>query len=59
MDLAYAECYMALATIFRRFRRRVEWSKTERERDVDAMKVFFISSPPLESMSVRTFIEKL
>ena len=57
MNLAYAEFYMALATVFRRFGRRMELFETERERDVDAVKDFFVSSPSLESMGVRVIIE--
>ena len=59
MNLAYAECYIALATVFRRFGRRMELFETERERDVDIVKDFFVSSPSLKSMGVRVIIREI
>ncbi len=56
MNLAYAECYMALTTVFRRFGRRMRLFETERERDVDVARDYFISSPSLESRGVRVVI---
>ena len=53
MNLAYAEFYMALAMVFRRFGRRMRLFDTERERDVDVKHDFFVTNPSLESRGVR------
>ena len=53
MNLAYAEFYMVLATVFRRLGTSMKLYDTVRERDVDITRDFFIASPCLESKGVR------
>lgn len=51
LNLAYAELYLALANIFRKF--ELELYDVVRERDVDVSHDFFNPSPKLESVGVR------
>ena len=51
--LAYAELYIALATVFRRF--EFELYETSRE-DVDAKHDFFVPSPRLDSKGMRVLV---
>lgn len=51
LNLAYAELYLALANIFRKF--ELELYDVVRERDVDVSHDFFNPSPALESVGVR------
>ena len=53
MNLAQAEIYMALATIFRNLGDKMRLYDTVRERDVDVKHDFFITSPSLDSRGVR------
>lgn len=57
-NLAYAELYITIATVFRRFGRKARLFETDRERDVDVLKDFFVASPSLESRGVRIVIQK-
>ena len=58
MNLAYAEMYLTLAAVFRKFGRQMELFDTDRERDVDVTRDFFIGHPSLESKGVRVAIRK-
>ena len=52
MNLAYAEVYLTLASVFRRLGRKMELHNTIRERDVDMVHDFFISFPRVDSKGV-------
>ena len=58
MNLAYAEMYLTLAAVFRKFGRQMELFDTDRERDVDVTRDFFIGHPSLEGKGVRVAISK-
>ena len=53
MNLAQAEIYMGLATIFRKLGGKMRLYDTIRERDVDVKHDFFVTNPSLESRGVR------
>lgn len=55
MNMAYAELYVKLATIFRRF--EYELFETGR-RDVDAEHDFMVSCPALDSKGVRVLVKR-
>ena len=55
-NLAYAEFYCTLATIFRKYGRNITLYDTEWHRDVEVRKDFFVTSPSLESRGVRVLI---
>ena len=56
MNLSYAEIYLGLAAVFRKFGRQMELFETDRARDVDFAKDFFVASPSLEAKAVRVLI---
>ena len=58
MNLSYAETYLALGAVFRKFGRQMELIDTRRERDVDMSKDFFVGNPSLESQGVKIVIKK-
>ncbi len=51
MNLAYAELYLTLANVFRKF--ELELYETTRERDIDVVHDFFNPSPRLDSVGLR------
>ena len=53
MNLAQAEIYMGLATIFRKLGAKLQLYDTIRERDVDVKHDFFVTNPSLKSRGVR------
>ena len=53
MNLAMAEIYMALATLFRDLGSKMQLHDTVRERDVDVKHDFFVTNPSLNSRGVR------
>ena len=55
MNLAVAEIYLALASVFRRF--EMELWETRRERDVDVLHDFVNPSPGLNSVGVRVLVK--
>ena len=55
MNLALAEIYMTLASVFRRF--EMELWETSRERDVDVKYDFVSPFPSLDSPGVRVLIK--
>ena len=56
MNLAYAEIYMTLAAVFRKFGYELTLYDTHRERDVDIKHDFFITCPSVDSRGVRVKI---
>ncbi|KAG6999208.1 cytochrome P450 monooxygenase [Physcia stellaris] len=52
-NLAYAEIYLALGTVMRRFGRGMRLWETEWDRDVKMQHDFFVVNPGLESKGVR------
>lgn len=56
MNLAMAEIYMALATLFRKFGTKMQLYDTVRERDVDVKHDFFVTNPSLNSRGVRVIL---
>ena len=52
-NLAYAEIYLALGTVMRRFGGGIKLWETEWERDVKVQHDFFVINPGLESKGVR------
>lgn len=53
MRLAYAEMYLAIASVVRRFSDQVKLFDTEFERDVEYVHDYFIPAPSFESRGVR------
>ena len=58
INLSYAEIYMTLVSVIRRFGREMSIYQTERERDVDVAKDFFVMSPSLKTQGIRVIIER-
>lgn len=53
MNLAYAELYLAISMVFRRLGRKMRLYDTDRQRDVDMVRDFFIPAPSVDSRGVR------
>ena len=56
MNLAYAELYLVLAVIFRRF--DLQLFDTIRARDVDTTRDFFLGQPSADSMGIRVKVKR-
>ena len=54
MNLAYAEIYLTLANVLRRF--DMQLSGVVRERDVDVIHDFLNTSPSLESTGMKVLV---
>ena len=55
-SLGYAELYVAVATLFRRF--DFDLVNVLRERDIDLMRDCFVGEPSLESPGVRATVKR-
>ena len=53
MNLAYPELYLAISMVFRRLGRKMQLYDTNRRRDVDMVRDFFIPAPSVDSRGVR------